>query len=203
MAYWMFIRPTTLSARAMRRVYSRMVPRCRSDGAQVPFGHHEGRHHARAVARVDAGLLDVLHDAADDDGASLVRHGVDVELERVLQEPVDEHRTVVRHVHGARHVAIERLGIEHDGHAAAAEHVRRPHDHGEPNLFGHVARLLARHGRAAGGLRDAEIAEQIREALAVLGEVDRIRRRADDFDPGLLQREGQLQRRLAAELHHA
>ena len=30
MAYWMFIRPTTLSARAIRRVYSRIVPRCRS-----------------------------------------------------------------------------------------------------------------------------------------------------------------------------
>ena len=30
MAYWTFISPTTLSARAIRRVWSRMVARCRS-----------------------------------------------------------------------------------------------------------------------------------------------------------------------------
>jgi hypothetical protein len=38
------------------------------------------------------------------------------------------------------------------------------------------------------------------EALAVLGQVDRVGRGAEDRDAGFLQRRGELQRRLAAEL---
>jgi hypothetical protein len=34
---------------------------------------------------------DVLHHAADDDGAGVVRDGIHVQLERILEEPVDEH----------------------------------------------------------------------------------------------------------------
>ena len=48
----------------------------------MPLGDAVRRHDARAVAGVDAGLLDVLHDAADDDGAGRVGERVDVELER-------------------------------------------------------------------------------------------------------------------------
>ena len=46
------------------------------------------RQHAGRVARVDAGLLDVLHDAADPDVLA-VADRVDVDLDRVLQEAVE------------------------------------------------------------------------------------------------------------------
>ena len=39
------------------------------------------------------------------------------------------------------------------------------------------------------------------EAVAVLGEVDGVGRGAEDRDVGLLQRLGELERRLSAELH--
>ena len=71
------------------------TPRVLADRGEVAFGHHERRHDAGAVTRVDAGLLDVLHDAADDHRTCGVRDGVDVELERILEEPVDEHRPIV------------------------------------------------------------------------------------------------------------
>ena len=51
------------------------------------------------------------------------------------------------------------------------------------------------------GWLEAELVEQPLEAVAVLGEVDRVGRRAEDRHAGLLQRLGELQRRLAAELH--
>ena len=38
-----------------------------------------------------AGLLDVLHDPGDQDLARAVAHRVDVDLDRVLQEAVDQH----------------------------------------------------------------------------------------------------------------
>ena len=74
---------------------------------------------------------------------------------------------------------------------------------GKPIFGGRLARLAARCRRAARRLRDAEIPQQLREALAILGKIDRVRRRAEDPDARLLQRERQLKRRLAAELHDA
>jgi len=47
---------------------------------------------------------------------------------------------------------------------------------------------------------DVERVQQCPEAVAVLGEIDRVRRSPPDRHPGLLERAGQLERRLAAEL---
>ncbi len=52
----------------------------------------------------------------------------------------------------------------------------------------------------AGCFRSSSL-EQLLEAPAVLGEVDGIGRGAEDRDAGFLERRGELQRRLAAELH--
>ena len=49
------------------------------------------RQHAGAVAGVDAGLLDVLHDPADPDVLAVAQR-VDVDLDRVLEEAVEEDR---------------------------------------------------------------------------------------------------------------
>jgi hypothetical protein len=68
-ANWMFSRPTTPSSRAMRRVCSLM-------------------------ARIHSGLLDVLHDAADQD-LSPVADRVHVHLGGVGKEAVEQHRRVV------------------------------------------------------------------------------------------------------------
>ena len=152
---------------------------------------------------MDAGLLDVLHDAADHDRAGLVGDAIDVDLLGVLEEAIDQDRPIVRHVDGARHVAIERGHVVDDRHRASAEHVRRPHHHREADLRRHFARLGLRRRRAARRLRNAEIPQQLVEPLPILGEVDRVRRRAENRDAGFLQRQRQLQRRLAAELHHA
>ncbi len=52
-----------------------------------------------------------------------------------------------------------------------------------------------------GGCGICELFQQLAEALAVFGQVDRLRRGADDAYPGGLQRQGKVQRRLPAELH--
>ena len=101
------------------------------------------------------------------------------------------------------HVAIERRHVVDDRHAAAAEDVRRPDDEREADLGGDLARLGDARRGAARRLRDAEIPQQLREALAILGEVDRIGRGADDADARRLQRQRQLQRRLPAVLDDA
>ena len=68
-------------------------------------------------------------------------------------------------------------------------------------IFSAAARaFLEGGGDAARRLRDAEIPQELREPLAILRQVDRIRRRAEDLHARFLQRERQLERRLAAVL---
>ncbi len=50
--------------------------------------------HARRIARMNTGLFDVLHDAADHDVLA-VGQRVDIDFDRIFQEMVDQHRAVV------------------------------------------------------------------------------------------------------------
>ena len=75
--------PTTPSAGASR-AHGVAISRLRS--ARVSDG---GGQHAARVAGVDAGLLDVLHHGGDV-GVLAVGERVDVDLDRVLEEAVDE-----------------------------------------------------------------------------------------------------------------
>ncbi len=58
---------------------------------------------------MDPGLLDMLHDAGDFDIVA-VGDGVDVDLDRVLQIAVDQHRARSRGADRMRHVAVEAGG---------------------------------------------------------------------------------------------
>ena len=87
---------------------ARNAARVFANRPEMPLRNHERRDDTGAVARVNARLLDVLHDAADDHRARRIRHGVDIEFKGVLEEAIDQHRPVVRHIHRARHIAVER-----------------------------------------------------------------------------------------------
>ena len=86
-AYWTFMRPTTFSAQA--ELHGRLADLAERRARDAPVGRED----RVRVARVDAGLLDVLHDARDDDVLA-VAEGVDVQLVGVLEEAVDEDRAV-------------------------------------------------------------------------------------------------------------
>ena len=66
----------------------------RLDHLDHPRGQRLRRDRARGVAAVHARFLDVLHDAADQHLAGRVADRVDVDLDRVLEEAVDQHRTL-------------------------------------------------------------------------------------------------------------
>ena len=89
-----FIRPRTPSSRASARAW-------RLDRFDGLRRQRVRRQAAGRVARVDAGLLDVLHHAADDDVVPVGDH-VDVDLDRVGQELVDQDRRVLSPARDAR-----------------------------------------------------------------------------------------------------
>ena len=155
----------------------------------------------RGVAGVNAGLLDVLQDAADVD-LFAVAQGVDVGLDRSLQEAVQVHRVVGADACSLGHVIAQMLGIVGDHHAAAAQHVARTHQQRVADVRGHGLGLLKRGGLARRRVHDAQLVEQGGKTLAVLGKVDGIGFGAHDVHAALLEHTRQLKRSLAAKRHH-
>jgi hypothetical protein len=135
-----------------------------------------------------------LHDGADEDLLAVAER-VDVDLDRVLDETVDEHRPADR-----RHRRLQVGLVVAHAHRAAAEDVRRSDEHRVADLAGSVERLVdplhGRPGRAA----DAELLRERTEPLPILREVDRRVRRAENPVAGRLDVPREAKRRLAAEL---
>ncbi len=156
------------------------------------------RQHAGRVARVDPGLLDVLHDAADPDVLA-VADRVDVDLDRVLQEAVEEDLRASVGA-GPAEVVGELLRVVDQLHRPPAEHVARPHEQREADAGRDGERLLGAARRRVRRRLEREPLEHRAEAAAVLGQVDRLRRGAEQRHAGRLQARRELERRLAAEL---
>ncbi len=146
---------------------------------------------------MDACLLDVLHDAGDDDFLAVCDR-VDVDLDREIQEAVEQDRAVVRDAHGPLDVIAQLVLAVHDLHRTSAEHVRRPHDQRIADLLRHRDGFVDVTRGAVRRLLELELVDELLEPLAILGEIDRVRRRADHRDARLLERARELQRRLAA-----
>ena len=99
-AYCTFSRPRTPTAQRDRLGV-------RPDRGDVAAAQGDRRQHAGRVAGVDAGLLDVLHHAAEVDLGAVAQR-VDVDLDRVVEEPVDQHRVVVGDLGGPVDVVGQR-----------------------------------------------------------------------------------------------
>ena len=142
-ANWMFIRPTTFSAWASLRVCSR-------SSSWISARQAVRRQRAAGIAGVHAGLLDVLHDAADQHVLA-VADRIDVHLDGDVEEPVEQHRAVVGHLHRVVHVGAQVVLVVDDFHGAAAEHVGRPHHQRKADLARQRDGLLlgARGARSA------------------------------------------------------
>ena len=90
---------------------------------------------------MDAGLLDVLHDPAQIQ-VGAVEQRIDIDLDRVVQEPVDEDGMIRAHLGGSRDVRGEHLLVVDDLHAPPAEDVRRADQHRVADRIGHRLRVL-------------------------------------------------------------
>ena len=121
------------------------------------------------------------------------RDRVDVDLDRVLEEAVDER---VRR-HGQRADVVRAVA---DAHRAAAEHVRRAHEHRVADALGDRDGLVDVARDRPLRRSQPELGEQAAEALAVLGEVDRGRVVPRIGTPSSTSVRARRERRLTAEL---
>ena len=134
---------------------------------------------------MDPGALDVLHDAGDEDLLA-VADGVDLDL-HPFEILVDEDGTAGRGIDGGGDIADKLRGVVHYLHGPSAEDVAGAHEDGIADALGHVEAGLDGGDGGAGGLGDAEAVEEVLEAVAVLGHVDGVGRRAEDGRPGAVE----------------
>ena len=106
---------------------------------------------------MDARLLDVLHDPGDVDRIAVAER-VDVDLDRVLEEAVEQQRVLLVGLHVLVEVGPQVLGRVTDLHRPAAEHVARPYEQREADLGGDLLGFLGRMGGAVGRVGDFELA---------------------------------------------
>ena len=91
------------------------------DALEFACGQRHGRQHAGGVARVDACLLNVLHDRAHEEFVAVVQR-VNVDLDGCVQEAVDEERAAGEEQLGvvAGEVFAKRRLVVDNRHAASA-----------------------------------------------------------------------------------
>ena len=169
------------------------------DGVLHLWGQALRRIDRNTVARVDARPLDVLHDAGDH-GVDSVTDGVDLDL-GAHQVLVDQDRVFLRDRVDDADLLADVFVAVRDVHALPAEDVRRAHQDRVAQLVGRGDRLLTGVHHPAGRARDMVLRQDRVEALAVLRLVDAVERGSEQRHAHLFDRPGQLDRRLAAELH--
>ena len=203
---------TARSSGRPRRARARAARAWRLISSTMSARQRVRRQRARRVAGVDAGLLDVLHHAADHDRAGRVgdarrrrprsrRRGTG-RSRSGKPTAATRRRAAAATPHDAREVVLEAARVVDALHRAAAEHVARPHHH-------RVADLAPRPRRASSRLR-AMPQRGARRPSFVISSPNRSRSSARSIasalvprigTPALRERHRQLERRLAAELH--
>src|SRR4029453_835477 len=88
-----------------------------------------------------------------------------------------------------------------DLHAAAAEHVRGPYQHWVADLVGDALRLVKRASQPVFWSRQVGFGQDAAKCPSFLGQVDRFGTGADDRDSRVLERLGEAERGLSAQLH--
>ena len=149
---------------------------------------------------MDAGALDVLHDAGDQHVGAV---GDDIHLQLLAHE-ILVHQDGVLDLAGEDdlHVPADLLVVVGDDHVLAADDVGGPQQHGIAQLVGGFQGLVHAQDAPSGGPLDGEPLQQLVEPLPVLRHVDGLGGGAQDGDAVAVQEFRQLDGRLAAEGHH-
>ena len=148
-----------------------------------------------------AGLLNVLHDGANDD-LFAVTHGINIDLNRRTKETVQQHGRILGHPDGIVHVAQQILLAIHDLHRATAEDVRWTDHQWITNLCRRRDSRLDTPHRRICRLAERQGLNHLLKTLPVLRAINLIRRGTDDGHTRRLKSASQFERRLTTKLNN-
>ena len=114
---------------------------------------------------------------------------------------IEQYRGVTGYLDRLAHVASEVFLVVDDFHRAPTEHIGRTHYQRETDLVGGLERIV--HGKSdmVRRLQQTEVVDHLLKTLAILGQVNRIRRGTNNRYPCGLKRTRQVERRLPAKLN--
>lgn len=215
-AYCMFMRPQNHTRREQRKC---LHFHCRAvwvsenvegfsnlagiilDGGEVFLRDGHRRDDAGGVTGVDTGKFHVFHHGRDVN-VFAVREGIGFAFQSVVEEAVDEERTVRGHAHGLRHVFSEHVFVVDDFHAATAKHeTRADHHRVATDLLDASEGFVDVRGHAAFRHGDFQLVHHLAEQVAVFGDVDGVDARTENLHAFVGEGAGDVQRGLATELH--
>ena len=158
------------------------------------------RQHRVAVAAVDAGRFDVLHDANDAHLIAIadgIRFAFNGPIEVVIEQDL-----VVRHVpENIDDMPLKFVLVDDDLHALSAQYIARSHQQRETEFLAELVGFVGGFHHAEVRVWNPFVAQQRRERPAVFSQVQRTVARTDDFDAVALELLRQLQCGLATQLH--
>ena len=168
----------------------RQLAGVRHQREELLSSHVIWREHARAVARMHTGLLDMLHHATDMD-IGTIAYRVHIELVGVLQKPVDEHGVFRGYIHCRASCTLKPTPRRNRSPSLCRQGRRRAGPAPESRSAAQSPAPLPGLSRFHRVDRESWSSSiQCAKALAILGKVDSFGRCAKDLMSVLFQRFG-------------
>ena len=150
---------------------------------------------------MNTGLLNVLHDAADDHICA-VADGINIDFNGSVEEVVQQYRAVVGDQYRTAHIAHQLVFTENNFHGSAAQHIRWPNHQRVTNLAGRNDTLFKTPNSGVFRLLEAQALNHLLKTLTIFRPVNRIRAGSDNRYAGSFQAPSQFQRCLATVLNN-
>ena len=147
-----------------------------------------------------ASLFDMLHDRADHHVLAIT-DGIDVDFDGAVEEVIQQHRAVIRHLHGITQVTLEFVFLIDDLHGATTEHVRGTDNQRVTDLGRCTDGFVFAAHRGIRWLTQIQALDHVLETLAVFGAVDGLGAGTNNRYASFFQGASQFQRRLPTVLH--
>ena len=142
----------------------------------------------------------MLHDCADYNLFAIAGQ-VNVNLDRCTQEVIQQHRALVGHLNRIMHVTIQLFLAIHNFHGPPTQNIGGTYNQWISNLLRRLDTFFDAAHRAIGWLFQAQLLNQLLEALTVLCPIDGIGTGSNHRHTGLFQTLYQVQRGLPAKLN--
>ena len=152
---------------------------------------------------MDSGQLDVFHHRRHK-GVGTVADRIRLAFQSMIQETVNENRTIRRHAHSRIHILSHALVIIDHFHAPSSQHIGGTNHDGitDPPRNGKGILHICRHSGFRHG--NLQLFHHCTEQIPILRKVNDRRSGSQNLYPVLFQLRCQIERRLSAELgNHA
>ena len=148
---------------------------------------------------MNARLLNVLHDRAHHNLLPVTDH-IDINLDRRTEKVIEQYRTLIGHLDGVVHIALQ-LGFVIDNfHRPTAQYIGRSDNQRIINICCLFQSLFNRANRAVWWLFQIEFFNELLKALAIFGAIDCIWAGTDYRHTRVFELLDQIERCLPAEL---